>query len=178
MFIIGGKGAEVNDNMRLDVYDTESSQWTSLDSLQRYRHIAWQFAGNIFLHGGFGNVNHNLPVVEIYKIDLFRSFQPFQTLSQKIVISVEAQNPTANAHQSGIGTPHTPPSTSQNPSPSLTPRSGTPTHTGGGGSVLTTSYMNPNPQTSTHANSMLDDKSIKVNIKTRKQELKIGRAHV
>ena len=159
MFIIGGKGAEVNDNMRLDVYDTESSQWTSLDSLQRYRHIAWQFAGNIFLHGGFGNVNHNLPVVEVFKIDLFKSFQPFQTLAQKITISVETQNP------------HTPPSNSPNPSPSITPRSGTPTHTGTSGLGITSSYMNPQ-QASTHAPSMvLDDKSIKVNIKTRKQEL-------
>lgn len=80
MFIIGGKGDEANDTMNLDIYDTETSQWTCLESTQRYRHIAWLFGGGIFLHGGFGSQNHNLPVSDVYKIDLVKSFAAYPQL--------------------------------------------------------------------------------------------------
>ena len=162
MFIIGGKGSGVNDVMRLDVYDTESSQWTSLDSLQRYRHIAWQFGGNIFLHGGFGNVNHNLPVTEVYRIDLLRSFIPFPAIAQKINIVIEQQ------------LPHTPPANSPNISPNLSPlRNNGPSQNSpispinnpinqGGSNLGYSNTSTPNPK---------EDRAIKVNIKTRKQEM-------
>lgn len=111
MFIVGGKGNELNDTMQLDIYDTENSQWTSFNSLQRYRHIAWLFGGNIFLHGGFGPVNHALPISEVFRIDLVKSFAGQDALLQKLLIFIESYSP----HPSRGPTPPISPRASNTP---------------------------------------------------------------
>lgn len=158
MFIIGGKGEASENNVKLDVYDTETSQWLSFDSLQRYRHIAWAFGGNIYLHGGFGNANHNLPVSDVYKIDIIESFKvryPQYVERLKIFIA-------SSPHPSR---PNTPPS----------PRPGAPI--GQQEQPLrptNTTRSDINPGRDGYGQSKLSpsaDRPIKVSIKPRKSEL-------
>jgi protein phosphatase len=118
MFIVGGKGADLNDPMHLDIYDTETSQWTSIESGQRHRHVSWAFGGNIFLHGGFGSPANNLPVADIYMINLHRALEKYPNLTENLSyysntagsLNVSASNSGAPSPvMSGANTPSTTP---------------------------------------------------------------------
>lgn len=157
MFIIGGKGDEANDTMNLDIYDTETSQWTAMDSTQRYRHIAWLFGGGIFLHGGFGTANHSLPVSDVYKIDLVKSFQALPHLLQKVNIYIDSYSP----HPSRSNTPGV--------SPSISPRGSAVV---GGASIRGREYDDTRSQTQQNQpinqhQGRLDDKKFRVSIRSR-----------
>lgn len=159
MFTIGGKGDEANDMMNLDIYDTETSQWTTLDSTQRYRHISWLFGGGIFLHGGFGIQNHSLPVSDVYKIDLVRSFTTMPQLLQKVNIYMDTFSP----HPSRGGTPSV--------SPNISPRGSA--IVGGGPSrgreyeAEQRNYPNIGGSNIQGQNKLHGDKNFRVAIRTR-----------
>lgn len=107
MFIVGGKGEGTDHSIKLDVYDTETSQWMSFDSLQRYRHVAWAFSGGIFLHGGFGSQNSNLPVSDVYRIDILKTFAKFPSHQQRLKLhfasSPHPSRPNTPPMSPGIG---------------------------------------------------------------------------
>jgi hypothetical protein len=39
--------------MSLDIYDTDSSDWYKLPSIDRFRHACFMVEHDIFIHGGF-----------------------------------------------------------------------------------------------------------------------------
>ena len=41
MLVIGGRTNTVGEQVHLEVYDTESSEWRKFSSLQRFRHACW-----------------------------------------------------------------------------------------------------------------------------------------
>lgn len=53
MFVIGGRTNTVGEVVALEVYDTESSEWTKFNSVQRFRHVVWSIDQTIYIHGGF-----------------------------------------------------------------------------------------------------------------------------
>ncbi len=70
MIVLGGRTNTVGENVQLEVYETESSEWKKFNSLQRFRHTVWAADSTIFMHGGFENETPNIPTNSIMKIDL------------------------------------------------------------------------------------------------------------
>lgn len=47
--------------MPLDIYDTDSSDWYKLTSIDRFRHSCFMIEHEIFIHGGFDQSAPNIP---------------------------------------------------------------------------------------------------------------------
>jgi len=70
MCVIGGRTNTVGENVQLEIYETESSEWKKFNSLQRFRHSIWTIEQNVYMHGGFENETPNIPTNSIMKIDI------------------------------------------------------------------------------------------------------------
>jgi hypothetical protein len=84
MIVLGGRTNTVGENLQLEVYETESSEWKKFNSLQRFRHTVWAIDTNLFMHGGFENDNPNVPTSTIMKLDLNGLFNKSPLLMQKL----------------------------------------------------------------------------------------------
>jgi len=74
MLVLGGRTNTVGENVHLEVYETESSEWRKFNSLQRFRHSVWAIDATVFMHGGFENETPNIPTNSIMKLDLMELF--------------------------------------------------------------------------------------------------------
>ena len=84
MIVLGGRTNNVGENVQLEVYETESSEWRKFTTLQRFRHTVWAVDANIFMHGGFENETPNIPTNTIVKLDLLNIFKGNQPLLDKL----------------------------------------------------------------------------------------------
>lgn len=75
MIVLGGRTNTVGENVQLEIYETESSEWKKFQSLQRFRHTVWSIESVIYMHGGFENETPNIPTNSIMKIDLANLFK-------------------------------------------------------------------------------------------------------
>jgi len=55
MIVIGGRNKQVEEEVPLEVYDTETSEWFKFNSVQRFRQACWASGNNVFIYGGFEN---------------------------------------------------------------------------------------------------------------------------
>jgi hypothetical protein len=74
MLVLGGRTNTVGENVQLEVYETESSEWRKFNSLQRFRHSVWAIDATVFMHGGFENETPNIPTNSIMKLNLLELF--------------------------------------------------------------------------------------------------------
>ena len=74
MMVIGGRTTQVGEDVALEVYDTESSEWYKFKAIQRFRHSVWSIETNVFVHGGFEHETPNIPINAISKIDATKLF--------------------------------------------------------------------------------------------------------
>ena len=91
MVVVGGRTNTVGENVQLEVYETESSEWHKFECLQRFRHTIWAVDSTIFMHGGFEKETPNIPTNSIVKIDLLTLFQYLPHLKSKLETSIGAQ---------------------------------------------------------------------------------------
>ena len=84
MFVIGGRTNTVGEVVALEVYDTESSEWTQFTSLQRVRHVCWSVESTIYIHGGFEQITPNIPINMIATIEVERLFNGHPSLIRKL----------------------------------------------------------------------------------------------
>lgn len=80
LIILGGRTNQVGDQVQLEVYETESSEWHKFSTMQRFRHTLWQVDATLFMHGGFDNETPNIPTNSIMKLDLMALVQAQPTL--------------------------------------------------------------------------------------------------
>lgn len=90
MLVLGGRTNTVGDNVQLEVYETESSEWRRFNSLIRHRHSVWAIDTNVFMHGGFENETPNIPTNSIMKLDLLELFQKTPVLINKLESAIGA----------------------------------------------------------------------------------------
>jgi len=74
LLIIGGRNNQVGESMPLDIYDTDSSDWYKLPSVDRFRHITFMVDHFIYVHGGFDQDAPNVPTDSIIRLDLNKLF--------------------------------------------------------------------------------------------------------
>lgn len=71
MIVLGGRTNQVNENVFMEIYETENSEWKKFNSIQRFRHTIWAMDyQTIYMHGGFENETPNIPTNSIMKLDL------------------------------------------------------------------------------------------------------------
>ena len=92
MIVVGGRTNTVGENVQLEVYETESSEWHKFDCLQRFRHTIWAVDSTIFMHGGFEKETPNIPTNSIMKIDLMSIFKNLPALKTKLDMCIGAAN--------------------------------------------------------------------------------------
>jgi len=87
MMVIGGRTNQVGENLPLEIYDSESSEWFKFNTLQRFRHVNWALDSIIYVHGGFEHETPNVPVNSISQIDLQKLLLTHQNLLKKLQFS-------------------------------------------------------------------------------------------
>jgi hypothetical protein len=80
LLITGGRNNQVGESMPLDIYDTDSSDWYKLPSIDRFRHAVFMINHDIFVHGGFDQEAPNIPTESTLRIDLNKAFGPYPAL--------------------------------------------------------------------------------------------------
>ena len=60
----------MGEQVSLEAYDTESSDWHKLKSLQRFRHACWFSDQSLFIFGGFEHDSPNIPTDSIVRYDI------------------------------------------------------------------------------------------------------------
>jgi protein phosphatase len=88
MLVLGGRTNNVGENVQLEIYETESSEWRKFNSLQRFRHSVWCVDSTIFMHGGFENETPNIPTNSIMKLELAQLLSSVPSLSAKLEQSI------------------------------------------------------------------------------------------
>lgn len=72
---IGGRSQTLGDDLPIEVYDTENSEWTKFCSFRRFRHSSFIFENYIYIHGGLEDDKHNNPANALNEINLLELFQ-------------------------------------------------------------------------------------------------------
>ena len=81
---IGGRGNNAGDNLPIEVYDTEDSEWAKFGNFRRFRHAAFIYENYLYVHGGLEDDKHNNPANVLNEIDLFELFALNQNLMNKL----------------------------------------------------------------------------------------------
>jgi protein phosphatase len=61
MLVIGGRNNQVGETISFDIYDTETSEWFRLSSIEKFRHACWISDNYLYIHGGFDQDSPNVP---------------------------------------------------------------------------------------------------------------------
>jgi hypothetical protein len=100
MLVLGGRTNTVGENVQLEVYETESSEWRKFNSLQRFRHSVWAIDSTVFMHGGFENETPNIPTNSIMKLDLMELFNKMPNLIAKLEQTIGSKRGNNNRNSS------------------------------------------------------------------------------
>jgi hypothetical protein len=85
MMVIGGRTNQVGEDVALEVYDTESSEWYKFRAIQRFRTAVWSIDTSVYVHGGFEHETPNIPINSISRIDASKLFTYHPALAAKIL---------------------------------------------------------------------------------------------
>lgn len=85
--IIGGRTNTVGETLTIDVYDTETSEWSKFNSIQRFRHSSWITDQFIYVYGGFELDSPNVPTDIITKINIPKLFTGNEQLLNKFLMN-------------------------------------------------------------------------------------------
>ena len=81
---IGGRSQALGDNLPIEVYDTENSEWSKFISFRRFRHSSFIFDNYLYIHGGLEDDKQNNPANVLNEIDLYNLFANNKELTAKL----------------------------------------------------------------------------------------------
>jgi hypothetical protein len=85
MVVLGGRSNSAGDNVVMEIYETETSEWRKFSSVQRFRSSIWApDPKTIFMHGGFENDAPNVPTNTVMKLDMMSHVKGHANLIQKL----------------------------------------------------------------------------------------------
>ena len=97
---IGGRSQTLGDNLPIEVYDTENSEWSKFCSFRRFRHSSFIFENYLYIHGGLEDDKHNNPANVLNEIDLYELFASNQNLTNKLKLYFTKKNEQAQKNVS------------------------------------------------------------------------------
>ena len=84
MLIVGGRTNHAAEQMGLEVYDTETSEWHKYRPGRRFRHACWTTDTSLFVYGGFEYDAPIVPTDSLMRVDLVHLFSNNKYLLAKI----------------------------------------------------------------------------------------------
>ena len=97
---IGGRSQTLVDNLPIEVYDTENSEWSKFCSFRRFRHSSFIFDNYLYIHGGLEDDKHNNPANVLNEIDLYELFASNQSLISKLKVFFSKKNEQSSKNSS------------------------------------------------------------------------------
>ncbi len=84
--LVGGRNNNINDRneVPMEVYNLETSEWHSFPGISRFRHVTWIYNNLIMTHGGFENTRPNQPTSVLLAADLAQMFANFPELLKNV----------------------------------------------------------------------------------------------
>ena len=82
MLVVGGRTNQTGENLALDIYDTDTSEWHSFLEIPKFRHAMVIHESDLFIYGGFEPENPNTPTNKFMYLDLSLLFEKHQNLLQ------------------------------------------------------------------------------------------------
>ncbi len=93
---IGGRSTAEGDNLPIEVYDTETSEWHTFLNYKRFRHASFIVETTLYIHGGLEDEKHNNPAKVLNELNLFDVFQQDTTMTSKLKAYVIEKKKTAS----------------------------------------------------------------------------------
>lgn len=81
---IGGRSNSEGDNLPIDVYDTDTSEWHTFTNFRRFRHAMFIVDSTIYIHGGLEDEKHNNPASNLNELNLEVLFEKDQVIHLKL----------------------------------------------------------------------------------------------
>lgn len=81
---IGGRASPDGDNLPIEVYDTDTSEWHVFPNFRRFRHALFIVDSTIFIHGGLEDEKHNNPASNLSEINLMELFEKDSLIQLKL----------------------------------------------------------------------------------------------
>ena len=101
---IGGRSTAEGDNLPIEVYDTETSEWHTFLSYKRFRHASFIVETTLYIHGGLEDEKHNNPAKILNELNLFDVFIQDTTMTNKLKAYVVEKKKTASPNnKDGVG---------------------------------------------------------------------------
>ena len=82
---LGGRSNVEGDNLGIEIYDTETSEWHTFLSFRRFRHAIFIVDGIIYVHGGLEDEKHNNPANNLNEIHLKNVFEKEPSIHKKLI---------------------------------------------------------------------------------------------
>lgn len=93
MIVLGGRTNNAAEQLSMEIYDTENSEWYKFPSIQRFRHASWIQEGSLFCFGGFEldqvqpYIQPNVPTDQFQRINLSKLFEKNENLTRKLMLN-------------------------------------------------------------------------------------------
>ncbi len=84
LLIVGGRTSHSAEQRGIEIYDTETSEWTKYSEVRRFRHAIWPSGTNIFVYGGFEHESPTVPTDSLVKLSLTDLLASNKILAAKI----------------------------------------------------------------------------------------------
>jgi len=84
MVVLGGRTDEDLKNIPIEIYDTESSEWTELAFFNKFRHSSWIVENNLYTHGGFDYIQPMISKNDLVMIDIIKLMNTNPNLMKRL----------------------------------------------------------------------------------------------
>ncbi len=98
---IGGRSTSEGDNLPMEVYDTETSEWHTFLNYKRFRHASFIVDTTLYIHGGLEDEKHNNPAKILNELNLFEVFSSDSVISSKLKTYVMEKKKNSTPNKDG-----------------------------------------------------------------------------
>jgi protein phosphatase len=97
---LGGRSSVDGDNLPIEIYDTETSEWHCYYTFKRFRHAVFIIDSTLYIHGGLEDEKHNNPAKILNELNLVDVFQNDKVILPKLQTYLtekkKTQSPVSN----------------------------------------------------------------------------------
>ena len=80
MLVVGGRNNQAGENLPLEIYDTDTSEWFRFFEVPNFRHSCFNQDADLYIFGGFEPVNPNQPTAKFIHVDMSVLLEKHHTL--------------------------------------------------------------------------------------------------
>jgi protein phosphatase len=104
---IGGRSSSDGDNLPIEVYDTETSEWHIFMNFKRFRHACFIIENFMYIHGGLEDEKHNNPAKVLNEINLLEAFEKDAVILPKLQNYLAEKKKPSSPNSNGGSSPNT-----------------------------------------------------------------------